>query len=174
MKQQTSVGELFIKEIRARLSDSFERIIHCVSQLSDQQVWWRPQESMNSIANILLHLCGNMRQWIIHGVTNAPDHRDRPEEFSNRSMLAKNELIARLAKVVHESDQLLSAMNERQLLLERRIQGFDETVLSAILNSVSHFNGHTQEIVYITRLQLGSSYRFAWTPSTPEQGAPPK
>jgi hypothetical protein len=127
---------------------------------------------MNSVANILLHLCGNVRQWIIAGVPRAPDTRDRPREFTERGPIPKDELLRRLDAVVREADAVLAAATERQLLEPRRIQGFDETVLSATFDSLAHFNGHTQEIIYITRLQLGDAYKFAWAPTTPEQGAP--
>jgi hypothetical protein len=70
---------------------------------------------------------------------------------------------------VSRADQVLAQVNGAKLLEPRRIQGFEETVLSAIFECLAHFNGHTQEIVYITRLQLGDAYRFAYIPSTPEQ-----
>lgn len=166
MSETAAVSNLFVKEIRARLYESHQRIVHCVRQLNGQQLWWRPQDEMNSIANILLHLCGNLRQWIINGLTGSSDSRNRSEEFTDRSGCAKSELMDRLEVVVMEADCVLSELNVGQLLDARRIQGFNETVMSAILNSVTHFNGHTQEIVYITRLQLGASYNYAWTPET--------
>src|SRR5262245_27588670 len=128
---------------------------------------------MNCIGNIILHLCGNMRQWIIAGVTQAPDTRNRPKEFAERHQIPKAELLRRLTEVVNEAEELLTRITDSQLLEPRRIQGFDETILSALFDSLTHLQGHTQEIVYITRLQLGDAYRFAWTPATPEQGAPP-
>jgi Protein of unknown function (DUF1572) len=129
---------------------------------------------MNSIGNVLLHLCGNVRQWIISGIRRTPDVRNRPQEFAERQTIAKAELLRRLQEVVAEADAALAGVSAAQLLEPRRIQGFDETVLTAIFDSVAHFNGHTQEIIYMTRLQLGDAYEFAWQPATPEQGAPPQ
>lgn len=165
-------GQAFVKEIRRRLAQCHERIRHCVDQLDEAQLWWRPQSAMNSIANLLLHLAGNLRQWIVSGVGGAPDHRNRPAEFAARDMIPRDELLRTLADAVAESDATLSRLTDAQLLESRRIQGFDETVLSAILDSIPHFNGHTQEIVFLTRLQLGDAYRFAWVPQTKEEGAP--
>jgi hypothetical protein len=167
-----SVGRAYLAEARRRLAACHERINHCLAQLDDEQVWWRPHDSMNSIANILLHLCGNLRQWVIAGVRRAADTRDRPAEFTERRRIPKDELVRRLDAVVREADGVLAALPDAQLLERRRIQGFDETVLSAIFNSLAHFNGHTQEVVYVTRLQLGDAYRYAWTPTSAEQGAP--
>jgi hypothetical protein len=171
-EEATSVGAAYIGRARRHLMVCLARIDHCVGQLDDGQVWWRPHGSMNSVGNILLHLCGNLRQWVVSGVGGVPDTRDRPAEFAERGPVPKGELLSRLVAVVAEADAALDALDESRLLEPRRIQGFDETVLSAVWDSLTHLSGHTQEVVYITRLQLGDRYRFAWTPATPEQGAP--
>jgi hypothetical protein len=127
---------------------------------------------MNSIANLMLHLCGNVRQWILAGVGGAADVRNRPGEFAERSRISKAELIHRLDEITQQTDAVLAGLSEQQLLQPRRIQGFQESVLSAIFDSLTHFQGHTQEIVFLTRLQLGDAYQLAWVPATREQGAP--
>jgi hypothetical protein len=167
-----AVAEAYLTAARNRLAACQARIKHCFDQLDDAQLWWRPQESLNSIANLVLHLCGNLRQWIVAGVGGAADVRNRPLEFAERRPIPKQELIGRFNAVVAEADAVLSRVSASQILEPRRIQGFDETVLSAIFDCLTHLNGHTQEIVCITRLQLGDAYRFAWVPATPEQGGP--
>lgn len=169
-----SIGKTYLTQAIRRLDASFEQIKHCVDQIDDSQVWWRPHETMNSIGNILLHLCGNLTQWIITGVRQEPDQRDRPAEFAERSNIPKTELLMRLQSVVNESRKVLTELPESTLLEPRRIQGFEQTILSATFDSLAHLAGHVQEIIYITRLQLGDKYRFAWVPTTPEQGAPKK
>jgi hypothetical protein len=173
-QERANVGQAYLAQGRRRLAACLARIKHCLDQLDDAQVWWRPREPLNSIGNLLLHLCGNLRQWVVAGVTGAPDARDRPGEFAERGAIPKAELLRRLEAVAAEADAVLAGVTAAQLLEPRRIQGFDETVLSALFDSLSHLSGHTQEIVYITRLQLGDAYRFAWAPTTPEQGAPPQ
>jgi hypothetical protein len=154
------------------LDSALERIKHCLGQLSDGQVWQRSQPSLNSIGNLILHLCGNVRQWIVAGVGGAADVRNRPAEFAERGLIPKEDLVRRLEAVVEEAKRILVGVNARQLAEVRRIQGFDVTGAAALFDSVPHFRGHTQEIVHMTRLQLGDAYQFAWTPTTPEQGAP--
>jgi Protein of unknown function (DUF1572) len=171
MSEITSVGQAYMSASRHRLAECVKKIKHCLAQLTDEQAWWRPRDSMNSIANIVLHLCGNVRQWIIAGVGGEPDNRDRPKEFSERSSIPKAELVRRLDEIVGQANAVLEGVTDQQLLEPRRIQGFEETTLSAIFDSISHFRGHQQEIVYITRLQLGDAYQFEWVPSK-EQGAP--
>jgi hypothetical protein len=166
-----SVGQAYLAEARARLAACHDKIRHCLDQLNDAQVWWRPLPALNSIANLVLHLCGNLRQWLAAGVGGAPDVRDRPQEFAERGPLPKTELLRRLKAAVDEADAVLAGVADARLLDPRHIQGFDLTVLVAIFDSVSHLAGHTQEIVYATRLQLGDAYQMAWTPATPEQGA---
>jgi hypothetical protein len=171
MPADRSVGQAYLAVSRHRLAESVMRIKHCLDQLTDEQVWWRPNESQNSVANLVLHLCGNVRQWIISGVGGAPDRRDRSREFSERTFVSAAELIHRLEEVAGEADAVLARVTDQQLLEAHRIQGFDETVLSAIFESLAHFQGHTQEIVCFTRMQLGDAYQFAWMPKTKEQGA---
>ena len=154
------------------LDSALSRIKHCLDQLNDDQVWWRSQPGLNSIGNLILHLCGNVRQWIVSGVGGAADIRNRPGEFAERGPIPKGALMRRLERVVEEAKRALAGITARQLVEIRRIQGFNVTGLVAIFDSVPHFRGHTQEIVHITRTQLGDGYKFAWTPNTPDQGAP--
>ncbi|HEV3259311.1 MAG TPA: DUF1572 family protein [Gemmataceae bacterium] len=160
------------REAANELTSALAKIKHCLGQLTDEQVWWRSRPSLNSIGNLILHLCGNVRQWIVAGLGGAADSRDRPAEFSEPGPIPKEELLRKVEAVVDEARAVLARQTPRQLLEARRIQGFDVTGLAAIFDSVPHFRGHTQEIVSLTRLQLGDAYRFAWTPATPEQGAP--
>ncbi len=169
--QSQEIGRAFLDVARHQMTERVERIEHCVGQLSDAQLWWRPREEMNSIANLLLHLGGNMTQWILSGVGGEPDYRRRPAEFSDRSLTPKAEVMDRFRHVVSRVDALLASFDETKLLESRKIQGFEETVLSAIWHSLEHLGGHTQEIIALTRMQLGAQYVFAWTPATVEQGA---
>jgi hypothetical protein len=154
------------------LDECLAKIEHCAGQLADEQVWWRPRESLNSIGNLLLHLSGNLRQWIVSGVGGAEDVRDRPAEFTAESSLTTAALLAQLRQTVSEAKVALARANAAAMLAERRIQGFDVTGWGAVFSCIPHFQGHTQEIIGLTRQQLGDAYRFYWQPQTPEQGAP--
>jgi hypothetical protein len=160
------------REAGNELASALARIKHCLGQLTEEQVWWRSRPSLNSIGNLILHLCGNVRQWVVVGLGGAADSRDRPAEFTELGPIPREELLRELEVVVDEARAVLTRQTARQLLEARRIQGFDVTGLAAIFGSVPHFRGHAQEIVSMTRLQLGDAYKFAWAPTTPEQGAP--
>ena len=159
------------REAANELTSALARIKHGLGQLTDEQLWWRFRPSLNSIGNLILHLCGNLRQWIVAGLGGAADSRDRPAEFSERGPIPRDELLRRLEAVVDEARAVLARQSAQQLLEARCIQNFDSTGLAAIFDSVPHFRGHTQEIISLTRLQLGDAYKFAWTP-TPERAGP--
>lgn len=148
---------------------SAETIRHCLEQLTDEQVWWRPCESMNSTGNLVLHLCGNVRQWIVSALGGAADTRDRPKEFTERQKIPKAELLARLDAVITDAAAALDRLTSEELMRIRPIQGRLVSGVRAIFGAVTHFQGHTQEIVHLTRMQLGDGYRFAGIP--PENAA---
>jgi|GEM_PF-93837 len=162
-----TVLEGFTDQAVNNLEMSFERITHCVDQLTDEQVWFRPKSSMNAIGNLLLHLCGNLDQWIIAGLTNTPCMRNRQSEFDQRGPIPKDELMANLRRVVGACTNLISRVgDDEQLLSQRHIQDWQTNGLTAVFHAVSHFEGHTQEIICLTRMQLGDKYKFAWAPKT--------
>ncbi len=153
------------------LDGALRKIKHCVDQLTDDQLWWRPSESMNSVANLLLHLSGNLRQWIVSGVGGAADVRERQNEFDQRDSASRTVLMQQIEDAIAEAKTALSEISAEELLRVRRIQGFDVTGMQAIFESVAHFRGHTQEIVHMTRCQLGDSFEFDFVPATAEEGA---
>lgn len=163
-----SLSKAIGNEASDELDDALRKINHCVKQLTDDQLWWRPSESMNSVANLLLHLCGNLRQWIVSGVGGAADVRQRQKEFDDRSLTPKTELMQQIEETVAETKTALSENSAEELLRVRRIQGNDVTGIQAIFHAVAHFRGHTQEIVHMTRCQLGDSYEFDFVPTAAE------
>lgn len=145
------------------LDYSLARITHCVGQLSDDQVWSRPRPEMNAIGNVLLHVAGNLRQWIVVGCDPTGvkrDERDRPAEFAQRDPIPKTVLVDRLTQTVEEAKATIRSLDERELLRTRHIQVGPVTALGAIWHSVAHLEGHAQETIYATRLILGAAYRF--------------
>jgi hypothetical protein len=125
---------------------------------------------MNAVGNLLLHLTGNVGQWIVAAVHDTPSGRDRPSEFAERGPIPATILRPKLKAAVDEAAAAISSIKTtEQLLSPRRIQGNDTNVLTAIYHSVSHFEGHAQEIISMTRQMLGTNYKFLWVPKTPEQ-----
>lgn len=169
MSTATEITAAFVEEARETLRRMRGKIEHCVGQLSDEDLNWRAFPGANSIGNIVTHLCGNVSQWIVAAVGQAPDHRDRPGEFAQELTVSRASLLAQLDSVIRAADAAIAGVTAETALAPRRIQGYDQTPLSATFHAVTHFEGHTHEIIYITRLRLGDRYVFKWTPSTPEQ-----
>src|ERR1700704_65150 len=107
------------------LTKALNRINHCLGQLTDEQVWYRPSDSMNSIGNLILHMCGNLRQWIVAGIGGNPDVRQRPQEFSERGPIPKSELLRRLDEVVAQAQMAMAKTLASDLMWNRCIQGFE-------------------------------------------------
>jgi hypothetical protein len=146
---------------REELDSALGRIAHCVGQLSDEQVWWRPRPDMNSIGNLLLHLAGNVKQMIVSGVGGEPDDRQRQAEFDARDPIPGAELLRRLSEVVDRAKAVLTAVSADELCRVRRVQTGDITGMQAVVRCVAHFRGHTQEIIHQTRTILADRYQFA-------------
>ena len=156
-----SLGRAFLEESRERLAGDFlPRIERCVAQLSDAQVWWRPNEASNSVGNLMLHLSGNVRQWIVSGLGNATDVRRRQQEFDERGPIPRAELLQRLRDTVAEAVRVLADCDPAKLLEPRTIQGHDVTALQAVYHVVEHFSMHTGQIILLTKAQTGKDTGF--------------
>ena len=161
----------FVEESKNRVAVSRDFINHCIDQLQDDDMWSIPAEGSNSIGVIIQHLLGNLRQWIISGVGGAPDVRDRPREFRMEEKTPKSTLQKRLNDRLDQVIDTYSRLDPSILLDQSRIQGFEQSALSAIYGTMTHLALHAGQIAYITRLRLGRAYRESWTPATREQGA---
>jgi uncharacterized damage-inducible protein DinB len=157
----SETGREFIKRSRYHLSEDFlPKIERCVALLSDEQLWWRPNEESNSIGNLLLHLSGNARQWIVSGLGAASDARDRDSEFARREIIARDDLLAVLRQTLSDVDQALAGFDADNLLERKNIQGCDVTALAAILHVVEHFSMHTGQIILMTKIVIGRQLGF--------------
>lgn len=143
-----------------KLEQYVSRIETCLGKLTDEQVWARGGENENAIGNLVLHLCGNMRQWIISGVGGAPDRRDRDSEFDARGGMPIGELHARLQGTVDEAIRVISMVPAEGLLERREIQKYEVSVLQAIFHVVEHFSGHTGQIIFLTKMLTGEDMGF--------------
>jgi uncharacterized damage-inducible protein DinB len=151
----------FIEASRLFLRDDYvPKLLHCVEQLSEEDLWWRPNEVSNSAGNLILHLCGNLRQWIVSSVGGVQFTRNRAAEFAERGPIPKATLVAHLRQVVQEVDDVLSRVTDAQLLTHLKIQKYDVTTMQAIYHVIEHFSYHLGQILYIYKLRTGTDPRF--------------
>jgi uncharacterized damage-inducible protein DinB len=155
------VPEAFIAHARSLLmSDYLPKIERCLERLTDADAWWRASEESNSIGNLILHLCGNARQWIVSGLGGASDLRARQAEFDERALLPRAELLARLKETLAEVDAVLSALDSARLMERHGIQGLEVTGLEAVFHVVEHFSMHTGQIILLTKMLSRKDLRF--------------
>lgn len=146
---------------RTLLGEYWPRTCTCLDLLSDEQVWWRPNEQSNSIGNLLLHLNGNLRQWVVAPLSEASNIRNRPAEFAERSQIETGVLRQNLAGTLEEIDSVLNRLRPADLLKKYTIQDLKGiTAHEAIYHAVEHFSMHYGQILYITKLLTGANLGF--------------
>jgi uncharacterized damage-inducible protein DinB len=136
------------------------RIETCLGMLNEEQIWARGNENENAIGNLVLHLCGNVRQWIISNIGGQPDFRQRDSEFSARGGASTADLLERLRGTVAEAVGVIDGVTAQRLLDRRVIQGEDVSVLQAIYHVVEHFTLHAGQIIFATKMLTGTDLGF--------------
>ncbi len=131
------------------------RIQDCLGRLNAEQVWARGSDNENAVGNLVLHLSGNVRQWITAGVGGKPDIRVRDREFSARGDVEPAELIERLKGTVEEAVGVIDKLTAERLAERVTIQKYDVTVMEAVAHVVEHFAQHTGQIIFATKLLSG-------------------
>jgi hypothetical protein len=159
-----------LKIVSGRFIKAFDRINHGIDQLNDHQIWHRPSSNSNSIGIIIQHLNGNLNQWICSAIGGEVFHRNRRQEFKETEHISKRDIIIKTDQLKEKISGIISQIPAGSLLSYRRIQGFDETVMSALITALTHLELHAGQIIYITKLILGNNYKESWKPANPEQG----
>ena len=135
-----------------RIKENPPRIKKCLDRLSEKEVWQKANESSNSVAVLILHLCGNIRQYAISSLGDQPDGRNRSEEFSTEGGKTKAELLAKLESTVEEACDIIHQQSEEQLLRVRSVQGFELSGMGIIIHVTEHLSYHTGQIAYWTKI----------------------
>jgi len=152
---------LFVQRARYYLSTEYRtKLALAVEALPSDRLWWRANDQSNSVGNLLLHLAGNIRQWIVSGVGGAPGTRNRASEFAARSGASAKDLLADLERAIDEVDRVLASLDPADLLTRRTIQGRDTTVLEAIFHVVEHFSMHLGQIVLMAKAHAPGAVHF--------------
>ena len=160
MARDRDAGFAMIALSRRYLCEYLTKIRLAVSMLDERIVWARPNEASNSIGNLMLHLAGNARQWIVSGVGGAPDVRDRQSEFDQRAPIAVTDLVDRLEQTISDVDRVLAALSPADLHTRRTIQANDVTVLEAVYHVVEHFSMHTGQIILLAKADQADRVHF--------------
>jgi uncharacterized damage-inducible protein DinB len=157
---QVTLESEFLNFSAHKLTQLTGRIETCVEMLTPEQLWLRNAANSNAVGNLLLHLNGNVRQWILHGIGGQADLRQRDGEFDAQGGLGAQELLARLRGTVEQAVTLFRALPPERLIEHIRPQGYEGTVLTAIYHVVEHFAGHTFQIMLLTKQFTGEDLGF--------------
>jgi hypothetical protein len=152
MTTNLDLATLFLAFSRNKLLNQYgPRLKACVETMSTEQIWWRPNEASNSVGNIILHLNGNVTQWLVASFNRDQDKRDRPAEFSAVGGLTAAELLDRLGATMAEAAKVLDRLTPDELLAPYEIQGYHVHGLDAVYQVVEHFGLHYGQIAYIAK-----------------------
>jgi len=160
--------EIFLKFSADKLEQLSGRIQDCLGKLNEDHIWARGSDNENAIGNLVLHLCGNVRQWIGTGVGQQPDVRDRDSEFQARGGTSPAQLAERLKSVVTEAGEIIRTLPVSRLTESKVIQKYDVTLLEAIYHVVEHFSQHTGQILFATKLLTGDDLGYYKHLSAPQ------
>jgi len=153
MASSDDLRDALVREVQHRMyEECLPRILKCMDQLDDEKIWWRPNEESNSIGNLVLHLCGNVRQWIYAGLGKNEDLRNRQMEFDERTIIGKVELKEKLVSTLELVHPVIANIPTEELLNIRSVQTFEETGLTILVHVTEHFSYHTGQIAYITKM----------------------
>jgi uncharacterized damage-inducible protein DinB len=142
----------FIEQSLYRMGHNTVKIKSCVNALDEKEVWFCPNTNLNSVGNLILHLCGNIRQYIISSLGGGTDTRERDVEFSTTGGYGKAELAAKLDDTVTESKSFIEIASHENLLRSRIVQGMPHTGIGIIIHVTEHYSYHTGQIIFLTKL----------------------
>ena len=155
-----SLEPLFLRYSSDKLRQSADRIEFCLGRLNDDQIWTRSSENENAIGNLVLHLAGNVRQWIIHSVGGAPFKRDRDAEFAARGGMTGAALCAAIRQTVDEAADVIERLTTAELARIYEIQNYRVSGIEAVYHVVEHFSYHTGQIIFATKMLKGEDLGF--------------
>jgi uncharacterized damage-inducible protein DinB len=150
-----TVEKLLLNAAVTKLRACTDRIAICLGKLTEDQIWARGHENENAVGNLILHLDGNARQWIVSGLGGTPDIRHRDTEFEAAGGLTRDELTGRIRATIAEATDIIEALTTEQLTRSYTIQNRSATGVDAVLNVVDHFAQHTGQIIFATKNLTG-------------------
>jgi uncharacterized damage-inducible protein DinB len=160
MRGKASWDRIFLDFSVTKLQQLTERICECLDRLSGEQIWFRGADNQNAVGNLVLHLCGNVGQWIVAGLGDSPDIRQRDREFAERGGMESDQLKARLRATVADAVAILRGLGPERLLERKKIQKYELPALEAVYHVVEHFSGHAGQIIFATKRFTGNDLGF--------------
>lgn len=150
----------FINQSLKSIDENTSKIKACMNQLDEKDIWFRHNEHVNCVGNIILHLCGNIRQYIISSLGGAPDIRERNLEFSTAGGFTNADLTAKWQDTIREAKTIIALASPENLLRHRVVQGNEHSGISIIIHVTEHYSYHTGQIIFLTKLYKNMDMSF--------------
>jgi uncharacterized damage-inducible protein DinB len=157
---ENSFRKEFIDQSLKTMDENTSKIKACLQQLDENDIWFRHNEHVNSVGNIILHLCGNIRQYIISSLGGAPDIRERDLEFSAAGGFTKADLTAKWQDTLREARAIIAGVSPENLFRRRVVQGTHHSGISIIIHVTEHYSYHTGQIIFLTKLYKNMDMGF--------------
>lgn len=155
--------ELALSSLRTRITRVFPAQVRtAVEALTDEQIWWRPNESSNSIGNLVLHLSGSLDHYLNRALGGLDFTRDRPAEFAERHQIPKAELLARFDAMVSNAEKTFDSLTVERLSEPSPEQKMYTIVLEDVINAMAHFSNHAGQIVWIAKMLQEGAVDEVW------------
>ena len=148
---------------RTRLLDDFPaQIGECLDLMTDDDVWWRPNETANALGNLVLHLAGSNRYYIAYAIGGREIERDRDAEFAARRNPGRLEVVKLWDETVRISREVLESLDPTRLMETTDRTGKSTTIAALLLHASHHTAVHLGQIVWITKMRHPGAMTELW------------
>ena len=163
MDPTNNLNTVALEAVRSRITRILPaQIRSCVEELTDEQLWWRPNEQSNSVGNLVLHLSGSMSHYLLRGIGGIEYDRDRPAEFSERGPVPKSQVLAIFDQTISQATRILDSFDTSRFLEPSDEPDYVPTIFDVLFNISIHLATHTGQIVYITKMLNEGSVDELW------------
>ncbi len=161
MELSKQIRDVLIQDVKRRIfEESGPRVVQCVELLSEDELWQRPNKESNSIGNLVLHLEGNLRQYICNGIGGQKDTRQRSQEFSAEGSHTKSELLLIWQNVLKDIKPVIENVDPGDLIKIKPVQCFEENVCSILIHVTEHLSYHVGQIAFYTKALRSVDLKF--------------
>jgi uncharacterized damage-inducible protein DinB len=163
MQEKAELNRVVLDALTSRITKILpEQIRSCVEKLSEEELWWRPNDQSNSVGNLVLHLSGSMRHYLAHSIGGQEYERNRPAEFSERGPVSKQELLSTFDETMRQVKETLGSFDTTRFLEPASEPSYNPTLFNQIFNVAVHAAMHTGQIVFITKMLEEGSLDELW------------
>lgn len=159
----TELAAIALQSLRARITGAFPaQVVTAVRELTDEQIWWRPNESSNSIGNLVLHLTGSIQHFLNYRIGGIEYARDRAAEFGQRELMPRAELLVLFEHMVARADETLSHLTPERLTDPSPEQKMNDIIFQDLLGIATHISAHAAQIVWIAKMLKEGAFDEVW------------